>query len=295
MDRMQIDCPHCTHKAKLEQFRDETRGSGWSCPSCRQDAPHPALTSMWTGLYDTMRAALVAYQNASSASKGEAREESFSNFLDAYLPNRFVVARGDVIDSYGHSSGQIDGVVVYSSASVLRLPLTKVGIVPAESAGAVFEIKSGLSGQWDEVERKFDMIAPLRRIPGKGSLAFAQFPLSVSFHVVALNGFENPETLNEKLDGLVQRCPTPRRVSLLTLDPLRLVVADTNMKPNYQSKSTAAQIALWFSYIMSELDRIGSITVPWARYAEPLLEQPFLGIIDDMPGSGAPPVKVPTP
>lgn len=82
-----------------------------------------------------------------SGMKGDSYEDCWISWMRAYLPSRYSVSKGKVIDCEGHMSDQIDVIIydrIFSSSILVENGIT---IVPAESVYAVFESKSDLSSE----------------------------------------------------------------------------------------------------------------------------------------------------
>jgi hypothetical protein len=80
--------------------------------------------------------------------KGDASEAHWRQMLQRFLPRRYCVCKGQVVDSRGGQSEQID-VIIHDAnyCPVLR----EVGgscLVPAESVYAVFEVKQELNAEY---------------------------------------------------------------------------------------------------------------------------------------------------
>lgn len=104
---------------------------------------------------------------SSSTGLGRAREHFVSGLLSDHLPSRLVAARGELIDSFGRRSGEVDCVLVDHDSSAYRLGGEV--LVPIEAANAVLEIKSSLAG--DELAgaiRKIARVKALTRAPHNG-------------------------------------------------------------------------------------------------------------------------------
>src|SRR5690349_19756662 len=74
--------------------------------------------------------------------RGDQRERALRDFLTKYLPKKYSVGTGHVLDRTGKMSGQCD-VVIYDSFNC-PLILVEEGyqIFPVESVFAVIEVKS---------------------------------------------------------------------------------------------------------------------------------------------------------
>src|SRR5260370_28675699 len=71
--------------------------------------------------------------------RGEVNEQHFIDFLRKYLPNRYTVEKGIVLDSEGNVSDSIDVVVFDRQYTPTLLDNDKHRYIPAEDVYAVFE------------------------------------------------------------------------------------------------------------------------------------------------------------
>jgi hypothetical protein len=97
-----------------------------------------AESEMLTSLAKT-RAAL-----SHNLSKGEAAEEAFRKFLRSHLPDSLGVTKGQIVDSKGAISRQLDAIV-YNKSRTPMLFTSDEGdqqLVPSEGAVAVVEVKT---------------------------------------------------------------------------------------------------------------------------------------------------------
>jgi hypothetical protein len=120
------------------------------------------LQAFFNGAFDMLVAAFTASRELSASSKGVSREHAARELLRSLLPTVARVESGDIIDSFGNQSGQLDAVCVDHRSPTLRLGGSETGLILAEGALAVLEIKSSLSKQWDEVLRTYAAVAPMR-------------------------------------------------------------------------------------------------------------------------------------
>lgn len=103
-------------------------------------------------IFDESELELLAAFNKSAAvkhngSKGTIREDQVADFLREQLPGRYQVVRGELIDSEGNRSRQLDTIIIdrNSAAPFLRGRDTSEWILPVEAALAVIEVKSQLN------------------------------------------------------------------------------------------------------------------------------------------------------
>ena len=72
---------------------------------------------------------------------GEVNEKHFIEMIKRYLPDRYAVDTGIVIDSNGKTSDQIDVVIFDNQYTPTLLDQQNHRFIPAESVYAVFEVK----------------------------------------------------------------------------------------------------------------------------------------------------------
>src|SRR5262245_30072371 len=93
--------------------------------------------------------------------RGEVNEQHFIEFLRKYLPNRYTVEKGIVLDSEGNVSDSIDVVVFDRQYTPTLLDNDKHRYVPAEAVYAVFECKPTIDRGY--LEYAADKAASVRR------------------------------------------------------------------------------------------------------------------------------------
>jgi hypothetical protein len=105
------------------------------------------LDSVFSAISEPLRAILITTTTSVShpGTKGDASEYQWLLWLKTYLPKRYEVNKGFVIDSEGSISEQQD-IIIYDRQYTPYL-LNKDGViyVPAESVYAVVEVKQELS------------------------------------------------------------------------------------------------------------------------------------------------------
>jgi hypothetical protein len=77
--------------------------------------------------------------------RGSEREAVLKSFLSTYLPTRYGISSGEILDTEGRTSHQCDLIIYDHTNCPLLLAGKKVQIFPAESVFAVIEVKSVLS------------------------------------------------------------------------------------------------------------------------------------------------------
>ncbi len=110
-----------------------------------------------------MVACLLSSRQISHAGEmGGATEENWRELLKAYLPGRYAVEGGFIIDVDGRESQQLDLIIFDRQYSPVLFEAGGVRYVPAESVYGVFEIKQDLSKQ--HVEYAGEKVASARRL-----------------------------------------------------------------------------------------------------------------------------------
>lgn len=94
--------------------------------------------------------------------RGVARENILKDFLDQYLPKKYAISKGEIVDSEGNRSKQCD-LIIYDHLSCPILYVSKDSqIFPAESVYAVIQVKSVLNTH--EVESSINNIKSVKML-----------------------------------------------------------------------------------------------------------------------------------
>jgi len=149
-----------------------------------------------------MLMAVYAAGNPMSAStKGQERQQFIDNFLAHALPSIYRFGTGDATDANGNRSGQLDVVIEYPFGPTIPVGGDKpTRLYLAESVAAVVEVKSDVSGQWDEARRTARALAPVaRQIGATMSFGPSPHPHRIPLFVVGYKGWKTLATVKEKL------------------------------------------------------------------------------------------------
>src|SRR4051812_14727792 len=114
---------------------------------------HEKLRHFFNGAVDQVLSAFTASEGSSNETMGSLRESGLRRVFEHTLPQIVRLHRGDVIDSFGQKTGQLDGVVTHVSAPALALNADDDRVIFAEGVVAVLEVKSDISKQWSQVVR----------------------------------------------------------------------------------------------------------------------------------------------
>lgn len=132
-------------------------------------------------IYITMQSDMIARLNygiipiAHPGTKGDETESNWREWFETYLPKRYKVDKGIIIDSNGNQSEQIDIIIYDVQYSYLVLHHNDTLLIPAESVYAVFEVKPNLnkatmeyaSGKVKSVRNLYRSSAPIKHAGGQ--------------------------------------------------------------------------------------------------------------------------------
>ncbi len=117
--------------------------------------------------------------------KGQATEESWRGLLTHYLPWRYQVDTGIVIDANDSQSDQMDVIIFDRQYSPRLFKSGGVIYVPAESVYSVFEVKQDLDkGNLEYAADKIQSVRKLRRTSAPIVHAGGEFPPKELFKII---------------------------------------------------------------------------------------------------------------
>jgi hypothetical protein len=188
---------------------------------------HPRLQSFFTGAVDELRGAYRKSEGAPTPCVGSLRESGVRRAVEHCLPGIVHLYEGEIIDSSGEQSGQLDGILVHSTGAALATAPDDSRVVLAEGAVAVIESKSTLTSQWAEVIRTWEKVRKLRRFKGlrHGVFFGATPPMpgddALPIVVIGRTGWEQANTLGGKAVELFNSfgAPSAPSVTIVQLDP----------------------------------------------------------------------------
>lgn len=117
---------------------------------------------------------------------GDVNEKHFIEMIRKYLPDRYVVDTGIVIDSNGKTSDQIDVVIFDNQYTPTLLDQQNHRFIPAESVYAVFEVKPHIDKVYLEYAgEKAESVRTLHRTSVPISHAGGVYPEKSHFEIIA--------------------------------------------------------------------------------------------------------------
>jgi len=118
-------------------------------------------------------------------SLGEVNEEYFIEILRKYLPKRYAVDTGIVIDSLGATSDQIDVIIYDNQYTPTLLDQQSHRFVPAEAVYGVLEVKPTIDKDYLEYAgKKAESVRRLNRTSVKIVHAGGEFPAKELFPII---------------------------------------------------------------------------------------------------------------
>ena len=121
-----------------------------------------------------------------AVTKGTVNEDHFISILRKYLPNRYAIDTGIILDSTGSTSDQIDVVVYDRQYTPTLLDQKEHRYIPAEAVYAIFEVKPSINKQHlDYAGNKAKSVRLLKRTSIPITHAGGEFPAKELFPVIA--------------------------------------------------------------------------------------------------------------
>lgn len=163
-----------------------------------------------TAIRDKLWAMHCGGSTMASATRGNEREAFVSEALSSVIAPPFRIESGDITDSAGRRSGQLDTVIEFSSSVSFPMAPGLPRLFLAEGVCAVVEVKSDLSGQWAEVEATYHAVSKLdcKRLAtmtarnGRFRIMSGDETTKIPVYAVGYRGWKKPETLTEKCSRL---------------------------------------------------------------------------------------------
>lgn len=119
-------------------------------------------------------------------SKGEVTEDHWVDVFRSYLPNRYEVSSGFVVDSDGSRSQQIDLIVYDRQYTPTLLDQQDQRYIPVEAVYAVFEVKQHIDKEYlDYAGEKAKSVRTLKRTSVPISHAGGVYPPKEPFPIIA--------------------------------------------------------------------------------------------------------------
>jgi hypothetical protein len=117
---------------------------------------------------------------------GEVNEGHFVELLKRYLPGRYSVDSGIIVDSLGKTSDQIDVVIYDKQYSPVLLDQKKHRYIPSEAVYAIFEVKPTINSVYLRYSsKKASSVRKLKRTSIPICHAGGEFPAKPHFEIIS--------------------------------------------------------------------------------------------------------------
>lgn len=204
---------------------------------------------------------------------GEVNEQHFIELLRRYLPKRYAVDQGIIIDCNGNTSDQIDVVVFDTQYTPTMLDQQSHRFIPAEAVYCVLEAKPCVSKEYLEyAAAKAESVRRLERTSVPIRHAGGEYPAKQPFEIVAgivavsadwSQGCASP-ALVEALSNLTG----PRKIDC------GLALADRSFDTHLGSlhlSEASGSLAVFLFRLLHRLQGLGTVpAVDWNRYGATL-------------------------
>jgi hypothetical protein len=157
------------------------------------------------GIREILLASHHAGAGLPNANLGSERETFIKEFLEKSLPVQYRFGTGCVTDMNNNLSGQLDIVIELPFAPSFQMPNGKDRLYLAESIGAVVEVKSNLSSQWNEAIQTVQKLNAIKRYARGGStrMQIGSYPSArLPIFVVGYEGWNGAGILEQKMKEL---------------------------------------------------------------------------------------------
>ena len=152
-----------------------------------------------TGIQSQLMAVHLYRSALPGAGKGRDRQEFIDRFLAEVLAPPFRFGTGEVTDTQGNKSGELDIVVEHPfGPSLPMVGGTTSRLYLAETVTAAIVVKADVGSQWDEVISTAQRLRPLGR-SFSGKPTPKDGPRHIPLFVAGYKGWSDSATLEEKL------------------------------------------------------------------------------------------------
>jgi hypothetical protein len=205
------------------------------------------LDDVLQGIVEAAKSTGQTSSSLSNNTKGSSRENFIRNYLKKIIPDNYRFGSGEVIDSKGNSSGQVDIVIenVLSPSFPLEPTEGNERLYIAEGVGAIIEVKSDIKKQWNQVESKIEKISRINRkidepikIKYEPKPFWQQHPEKIPFYLV---GFKGPKDIEDGYKLLISSLSI---FGILSIDPL-FFCSRNSVFINFPEYGVSGLRALW--------------------------------------------------
>lgn len=201
---------------------------------------------------------------------GEVNEQHFISFLRKYLPKRYEVDHGIVVDSSGATSDQIDIVIFDKQYTPTLLDQHAHRFIPAEAVYCVLEVKPTINKNYLEYAgEKARSVRALKRTSVAIAHAGGEFPAKPLFPIIAGIVATNVEWI----DGLSSQAFSTNLSSLVDTKSLDCGLALSDrafdiFDGKLHVSNPEGSLAYFLFRLLDRLQSLGTVpAIDWNKYA----------------------------
>ena len=203
--------------------------------------------------------------------KGAASELSWQRLLAGYLPARYKVSSGSVVDVHGKVSDQIDLLLLDNQYSPVLFDIEGVQYFPAESVYAAFEIKQEVNKDFIEYAgAKVESVRKLHRTSARIAHAGGEYepkdPMPIIGGLLSTDSAWNPP-LGDAFERSLRSLTGERRLNIGCVMKHGAFIHSGDGDQGVLRKSTAELALVFFVFRLLEVLQ-GMATVPAINYSE---------------------------
>lgn len=217
----------------------------------------------------SMQLELSAKSITHSGVMGEVNEQHFIEALRKYLPKRYEVSQGIVIDSNGSTSDQIDIVIFDHQYTPTLLDQHAHRFIPAEAVYCVLEAKPTINKEYlDYAASKAESVRRLHRTSVPIPHAGGEYPPKALFNIIS--GIVAPNV--EWADGVASSAFSENLATLRGTKALDCGVALSDRAfDTYAGSLTLSNVKGSFAFflfrLIQRLQSLGTVpAVDWNKY-----------------------------
>lgn len=234
------------------------------------------LRQIFIALQNKMAATLEAHRlvSGNTVAKGTASELQWRAMLGQYLPERYCVTEGFVLDSQGSISDQLDIIVYDRHFSPLLFDEDGMRYVPAESVYAIFEVKAHIdAGNLVYAGEKAASVRRLQRtsapIPHAGGRFKPKKPQRILAGVLSLDTRWSPRH-DRAFKKIFMRMEPDARLDLgcVLNDRSFVVTYADGVAPKVQLSEPKIALIFFFLHLLGRLQAMGTVAaMDYEKYA----------------------------
>ncbi len=223
------------------------------------------IREIFLGLQNQMRSKLTLNRRiiAHPVTKGDASELEWIDMLSLYMPQRYRVDKGFVIDCKGNISDQIDIVIFDRHYSPFILRQNGATYLPAESVYAIIEVKPTLDkNNLNYAARKASSVRKLHRTAGpivdaRGEIKKPKEPFEIFAGILAINGVCTP-----RIEAYLKKLKKDRFLNFGCSLDKQAFWFKKNSKGGvtFETSRREESLIFFFLNLLDELQKIGTVS-----------------------------------